>query len=221
MFLVYNVLLMDRRQNMWSPWYLMPKDKLVKVECKFCDNVISYCKDRMLFHLGYQNDGNGWIGVAMCSKAHLGVKAMFSQCGGPVLPPLNDMEVPTHIPNGRIEDVAIETFMGVWNLSVEREFALTFQMEGVQIFTPFQITHKVLIDPQITTLQSFDKFPCPRIWIQLENKIWTRNGQFYFMRQTSPSMLCDIWCSLKLWKKPLNLEHIINTHHTMDCTQIC
>jgi hypothetical protein len=66
------------------------------------------------------------------------------------------MEVPTHIPNGRIEDVAIETFMGVWNLSVEREFALTFQMEGVQIFTPFQITHKVLIDPQITTLQSFD-----------------------------------------------------------------
>jgi hypothetical protein len=113
MFLVYNVLLMDERRNMWSPWYLMPKDKLAKVECKFCDNVISYYKDRMLFHLGYQNDGNGWIGVAMCSKAHLGVKAMFSQCGGLVLPPLNDMEVPTHIPNGRIEDVAIETFMGV------------------------------------------------------------------------------------------------------------
>jgi hypothetical protein len=50
---VYNVLSMEGRQNMWSPWYLMLEDKLGKLECKFCDNVISYRKDKMLFHLGY------------------------------------------------------------------------------------------------------------------------------------------------------------------------
>jgi hypothetical protein len=32
-------------RNVLSPWYLMPYDKLRKVECKFCDNVISYYKD--------------------------------------------------------------------------------------------------------------------------------------------------------------------------------
>ncbi len=44
----------------------------------------------------------------MCSKAHPWVKALFAQCGGLVLPPLNDMEVPTHILDGQIEDLAIE-----------------------------------------------------------------------------------------------------------------
>jgi len=68
----------------------------------------------------------------MCSKAHLGVKALFAQCGGLVLPPLNDMGVLAHILNGRIEDVAIETL----NPLVEREFVLTSQVEGVQIFNP-------------------------------------------------------------------------------------
>ncbi len=38
--LLYSVLLMVGRWNMWSPWYLMPKDKPRKVECKFCGNVI-------------------------------------------------------------------------------------------------------------------------------------------------------------------------------------
>jgi len=36
----------------------------------------------------------------MCSKAHPRVKALFPRSGGLVLPPLNDMEVPTHILNG-------------------------------------------------------------------------------------------------------------------------
>jgi hypothetical protein len=27
--------------------------------CKFLGNIISYYKDRMLFHLGYRYDGNG------------------------------------------------------------------------------------------------------------------------------------------------------------------
>jgi len=43
---------MERRWNMLNPWYLMLKEKSSKVECKFCGNVISYHKDRMLFHLG-------------------------------------------------------------------------------------------------------------------------------------------------------------------------
>jgi hypothetical protein len=50
---------MERRWNMSSPWYLMLEDKSSKVECKFCDNVLSYHKDKMFFHLGNQYDGNG------------------------------------------------------------------------------------------------------------------------------------------------------------------
>ncbi len=38
---------------MCSTWYLMLKDKPRKLECKFCGNVISYCKDKMFFHLGF------------------------------------------------------------------------------------------------------------------------------------------------------------------------
>jgi hypothetical protein len=79
----------------------MPEDKLGKVECKFYDNVISYHKDKFLFHLGYQYDGNGQARITMCSKAHLWVKALFAQCGGLFPPPLNDMEVPSHILDGQ------------------------------------------------------------------------------------------------------------------------
>ncbi len=40
-------------------------------------NVILYCKDRMLFHLGYRCDGNGQTRVAVCSRAHPWVKALW------------------------------------------------------------------------------------------------------------------------------------------------
>jgi hypothetical protein len=42
------------------------------------------------------------------------------------------MEIPIHILNGQIEDVAMETL----NLSMEEEFALMLQMERVQNFIP-------------------------------------------------------------------------------------
>jgi hypothetical protein len=48
---------------------LMLEDKLGIVKCKFCGNVISYHKDRMLFHLGYRYDGNGRVGNIVCSRA--------------------------------------------------------------------------------------------------------------------------------------------------------
>jgi hypothetical protein len=54
------------------------------------------------------------------------MKAKFSQCDGLVLPPLNDMEVLTHISDGRTKDVAMETP----NPLVEGEFASTSQIEG-------------------------------------------------------------------------------------------
>jgi hypothetical protein len=54
-------------------------------------------------------DGNGQAKIIVCSKAHPWVKALFAQCGGLVPPPLNNMEVPVHIPNGRTKDVAMET----------------------------------------------------------------------------------------------------------------
>jgi hypothetical protein len=53
----FCVFSMERRWNMSSPWYLMLVDKSSKVECKFCDNVISYHKDRMHFHLNDRYDG--------------------------------------------------------------------------------------------------------------------------------------------------------------------
>jgi len=31
---------MEGTRNLWSPWYLMPEDKLGKMECKLCNNVI-------------------------------------------------------------------------------------------------------------------------------------------------------------------------------------
>jgi hypothetical protein len=55
------------------------------------------------------------------------VKALFAQCGGLVPPPLNNMEAPTHIPNGRTKNVAME----MSNHLVEGKFALTSQVEGV------------------------------------------------------------------------------------------
>jgi hypothetical protein len=98
--IVHNVLSMEERKNVWNPWYLMPKDKPRKVECKFCDNVTSYRKDRMLFRFGYQYDSNGQVGITMCSRAHPPMKALFARCGGLACPPLNNMEVPSHILDG-------------------------------------------------------------------------------------------------------------------------
>jgi hypothetical protein len=49
--LVYSVLSMEGKRNVWSPWYLMLKDKLRKVECKFYGNVISYRKDRIFLQI--------------------------------------------------------------------------------------------------------------------------------------------------------------------------
>ncbi len=44
-----------------------------------------------IFHLGYWHHGNGWVGVTMCLKARAQVKALFVNCGGIVLRPLDDM----------------------------------------------------------------------------------------------------------------------------------
>ncbi len=109
----------------------MLEDKLGKLECKFCDNVIFYCKDKMLFHLGYWCDGNGRARVVVCSKAHSRVKTLFAQCGGFVPPPLNDMEIPTHILDRQIEDVVME-MLNPW---MEGKSISTFQVEGTWNFT--------------------------------------------------------------------------------------
>jgi len=116
---------MEGRRNVWSPWYLMPKDKPRKVECKFCDNVISYRKDKIHFHLDYHYDGCGRIRVVMCSKTHPQFKGLFAQCGRLVPPSLNKMEIQVHIPNGRTKDMTIETS----NPLVERISTSTFQVE--------------------------------------------------------------------------------------------
>ncbi len=123
--------LMEGKHNVWNPWYLMPKDKLGLVKCKFYDNVISYHKDTMFFYLGYQYDGNGQTWVTVCSRAQPWVKALFVQCGGLVLWPLKNKEVLTHFLDGRTKDMAIEML----NPSMEGESALKSQVERVCIYT--------------------------------------------------------------------------------------
>ncbi len=166
----------------------MLKDKLGKVECKFYTNVILYCKDKMVFHLGYQYDGNG-LGNYNVFKGTLQVKTLFSWCGKFFPPPLNNMEVPAHFPDVWIKDVAIETH----NLLVEIEYASMFHLwKGLEFSPRLQITHMVLINSQITKFEPFDRFHCLRDWIQPKNKVWTKSGPFFFVKQISLSMLCEI-----------------------------
>jgi len=37
---------------------------------------------KCFFHLGYQQDGNGRVGVVTCSKAHSQLKALFANDEG-------------------------------------------------------------------------------------------------------------------------------------------
>jgi hypothetical protein len=107
----------------------MLEDKLGIVKCKFSGNVISYHEDRMLLHLGYWYDGNGQVGVIVCSRAQPWVKALFAWCGRLVLPPLNDMEVLAHFLDGQIKNVTIETS----NHLLEGKFVLMFQIKRAWI----------------------------------------------------------------------------------------
>jgi hypothetical protein len=112
------------------------KGQVREGECKFCGNVILYNKDRMIFHLGYRYDNNGQIGIAMCSKTHPRVKALFAQCGGLVPPPFNNMEVLAHIPNGQTKDVAMETL----NPSMEGKCCFNVSSGRGSNFCPLQKT---------------------------------------------------------------------------------
>ncbi len=104
--------------------------------CEFCDNFISYHKDKMFFHLDYWYDGNGWTRITMCSRTHPWVETLFAQCGELVPPPLNDIKVLAHLLAEQTKDIAIE----MPNLKVEGKSTLTFQMEGAWICTHLQIT---------------------------------------------------------------------------------
>lgn len=93
---------MEVRWNVWEPWYLITLDIPNKVECKFYNNVISYHKDRMIFHLGYQHVGNERIYIVMCLKAQAQVELLFTTCGKIILQPLDDVVVLA--PNEPIEN---------------------------------------------------------------------------------------------------------------------
>jgi hypothetical protein len=70
------------------------------------------------------------------------VKASFAQYGGFILPSLNDME--TNVESFDKRKI-------YFDVSSER---------GSNLHPAYKITQKVLIDPQITTFKSFDKFHC-------------------------------------------------------------
>jgi len=62
----------------------------------------------MLFHITRIKCSSIWATDMMaigklelhCARAHPKAKALFVQCGGLVPPPLDNMEVPTHFPDG-------------------------------------------------------------------------------------------------------------------------
>jgi hypothetical protein len=143
---------MEGKWNVWEQWYLTTLDKQGKVECKFCNNVISYCKNKIIFHLGYQHNGSGKVGLVMCLKAWAQFKPLFATCGRIVLWLIDDMVVLTL--DGRIDNVPIKAP----NPLVKGEFPLTFQVEGAWICTPhLRTSYKILIDSQITTFEPFNK----------------------------------------------------------------
>ncbi len=75
--------------------------------------------------MGYQHDGDGRVGVAMCSKAWTQVKELFVTCEKNVFQPLGGMVALA--PNGPIKNMAIE----MSNFSMEGEHAPTFQVERI------------------------------------------------------------------------------------------
>jgi hypothetical protein len=48
------------------------------------------------------------------------------------------------------------------NPLMEGEFVSASHVKGAQNFTPLQTTEKVLIDPQITTFEPFNRFHCSK-----------------------------------------------------------
>jgi hypothetical protein len=45
---------------------------------------------KCFFHLGYQQNGNGKVGVVTCSKAHSQLKTLFANGEGIIFQPSND-----------------------------------------------------------------------------------------------------------------------------------
>jgi hypothetical protein len=85
---------------------------------------------------------------------------------------------------------------GHWNVEFfnGRKICSMFQVEEAPTCIPLTNNTKGYnrsINNDILTLSI--GFIALRDWIQLRNKIWTRSGQFSFMKQISLSMLCDIW----------------------------
>ncbi len=78
----------------------------------------------------------------MCSKAHPWVKASFAQCDRFILPSLNDMET------------------NVKSFDKRRMYFDVSSGRGSNLHPTYKITQRVLIDPQITTFKSFDRFHC-------------------------------------------------------------
>lgn len=82
-------------RSCWEPWYTLRPDG--KVSCKFCETLLCYRKDRLLFHLGYRRNDN-LLGVRVCNKASGAVKLMFFNCGG---------HIPAVVADGNVGDVEV------------------------------------------------------------------------------------------------------------------
>ncbi len=153
------------------------------MESTFYGNVVSYCKDRLFFHLGYRYDGNGQAKVAMCSKAYPWMKALFAQCGG-LVPPWLKRHGSTNPYLG-----STKSGRGHWNIESfnwKENLLLCFKWKGLEFSTPPTNNTEDLINPQITTFEPFNWFYCFKDWIQPKNRIWTRSGQLFFYEVNIP-----------------------------------
>jgi hypothetical protein len=140
----------------------------------------------MFFHLGYQYHGNGQTKITMCST-HPQVKALFARYGGLAPPPLIDMEVSTHIPNGWTKDVAMETS----NLSMEGESISTSQVEGAWNFTPPTNNTEGLNISSNNDIQTFQQVSLPEGLNSAKKQDLDKKLPTFFHEMNIHSMLCD------------------------------
>jgi hypothetical protein len=58
--------------------------------------------------------------------------------------------------------IEFDLAMEMSNPSMEGKYVSMYELEGAQNSTPLQIAQRVLTNPQITTLEPFGRFYCPK-----------------------------------------------------------
>jgi hypothetical protein len=111
----------------------------------------------------------------------------FARYGGLAPPPLINMEVSTHIPNGWTKDVAMETP----NPLVEREYVSTFQVGGAWNFTPPTNNTKGPNKSTNNDIQTFQQISLSKGLNSAKKQDLDKKLATFFHEVNILSMLCD------------------------------